>query len=70
MVIGGQEFPDECPKNCPGHDILFDQGGLCSRCPIFNCREFEYEGTKVRMLNPEDFPEEIAKAWHDWFKEI
>jgi hypothetical protein len=70
MKIAGLDFPDNCPENCP--DIKnwerFEQGNTCSRCPIFNCREFEYMGGKARMLEPEQYPEDIAKAWHKWFK--
>jgi hypothetical protein len=70
MRIGDYEFPDSCPDNCPDLHYMetFDQGNNCTRCPIFNCREIPYNGGKVSMLRPEQYPEELAKAWYEWFK--
>jgi len=63
MIIGGQEFPERCPENCPGHDEILTQGGLCHRCPIFNCA-----GDKdMILLHPSDYRPDWAKAWKEWF---
>ena len=62
VVIGGQEFPTECPDGCPGK-IFLDQGGLCRRCPIFNCVGPE----DMILLRPQDYRKSWAKAWRKWF---
>jgi hypothetical protein len=72
MLIGGQEFPEECPKKCPGKDDNIGQGGLCYRCPIFNCQKFDYtqeDGKvfKISMLRPDQYREDWAKNWKKWF---
>ena len=67
MKIGGYEFPDSCPEECPDKHYMdnFDQGIMCVRCPIFNCSGPE----DIRLLRPEDYNVEWAKEWHRWFKE-
>jgi len=67
MIIGGQEFPEKCPENCPGKKEPFMQGGLCHRCPIFNCKSFIMEEHKVRLVEPEEYRSDWAKAWKEWF---
>lgn len=71
IVIHGMEFPDKCPDNCPDKHYMehFDQGITCIRCPIFNCQKFPYKGTMQSMIEPEHYPEDIAKSWYEWFKE-
>jgi len=61
MLVGGQEFPEKCPENCPGHNELVGQGGLCHRCPIFNC-----VGPGPLLLS-DDYRPDWAKAWREWF---
>lgn len=39
MQIANLEFPTKCPEQCKGKDEPWTQGGLCSRCPIFNVPE-------------------------------
>jgi len=36
MQIANLEFPEACPSECKGKNEVWDQGGLCSRCPVFN----------------------------------
>jgi hypothetical protein len=62
MLIGGFEFPDKCPKDCPGHQESPHQGGFCFRCPIFNCT-----GDEFRMIEPEHYRPDWAEAWYHWF---
>jgi len=64
IVIGGQEFPTRCPENCPGRNEPFTQGGLCHRCPIFNC----VSKKGMVLLRPEDYRPDWAKAWKEWFE--
>lgn len=49
------EFPDKCPQECPARNETFDQGNICSRCPILNCKKVPYPGTPKNSTNPEDF---------------
>ena len=65
MLVAGIEFPDKCPEKCPEKDKPFYQGNLCSRCPIFNCSDFD----GFRLIEPEDYREDWAKAWKKWFDE-
>lgn len=68
MQIAGIEFPDDCPTDCPGHDDSFNQGGLCARCPLFNCMEStDEEGEPFRLLEPDDYRKDWAKEWKRWF---
>ena len=57
MLIGGQEFPTECPENCPGKR----DSNLCRYCPIFNC-----VGENA-LLKPGDYRKDWALAWKRWF---
>ena len=61
VIIGGQEFPSKCPEKCLGNHELFMQGGLCHRCPIFNCTG------EFLLLEPDDYRKDWAKAWKEWF---
>ena len=63
IIIGDFEFPTKCPINCPGHSFPFAQGGLCYRCPIFNCRKVGGSS----LLEPEDYRKDWAEAWYEWF---
>lgn len=68
MKIGDATLPDKCPDKCPGHDGYPGQGGMCARCPLFNCLPVkESDGTEFRLVEPEDFDKECAKAWQLWF---
>jgi len=64
VVIGGQTFSTECPGACPGRSESFGQGGLCARCPLFNCKPTD-DG--FRLLEPNDYRPDWAKAWKEWF---
>jgi len=72
MIIAGKyEVPDRCPTNCPDRGRPFDMCSPCFRCPILNChQEFDEDGNEVTLVPPEDFHEELAKEWHEFFKEL
>jgi hypothetical protein len=61
ITIGGEEFPDTCPDNCPQKGQPLSQGDICHRCPIFNCTG------KDPLLSPEDYRSDIAKDYKEWF---
>lgn len=73
MIIGGVEFPDSCPLECPGHSQMKGHGGLCYRCPIFVCREFDCPPDRngnvipMRLVEPEDYRPDWAREWRRWF---
>jgi len=65
MIVGGQEFPNECPKDCPGLSMSkVDEKCLCQRCPIFLC----VERRNGSILRPFEYRPDWAKAWKEWFK--
>jgi len=64
MIIGGQEFPRKCPDDCPGHNEPFMQGGLCHRCPIFNCTP---GSAGFILVEPEEYRSDWARYWKEWF---
>jgi hypothetical protein len=73
MIIAGKyEIPDECPDKCAIKEE--GQGGYCHRCPIFNCSFIndhdEYTGARIRyrILEPEDYREDWAKEWWEFFE--
>ncbi len=71
MKIGSSlqyEVPDNC-KGCLLRPESFDQGNICFRCPVFNCRVTTIEGEDFRLVNPEDFRDDWAKEWERAFKE-
>ena len=61
IMIGGESFNTSCPAECPGKSESFSQGGLCHRCPIFNC------AGEFKLLEPSDYRDDWAKAWRRWF---
>lgn len=77
MKVGSKqiEVPDECPKNCPGYFQSAGQGNVCCRCPIFNCRlvivdkDDPYMGghADFRLIEPEDFSNELAEYYKEMF---
>ena len=74
MLIAGIEFPDSCPQGCPFKQETFDQSSLCTRCPIFNCKQFPFpceDGTEIMMslIEPNEYREDWAKEWKRWFDE-
>lgn len=64
LYIGGQLFDTECPKNCPGKDEYLIQGGLCHRCPIFNCVP-DKEG--FCLIDSMDYRKDWALEFRKWF---
>lgn len=67
MNIAGVTFPDNCPDKCPGNGDEAGSGALCARCPVFNCRLFDDDGKAYRLIEPENFSEEVAFLWRNWF---
>jgi hypothetical protein len=61
IIIGGVEFPEKCPKKCPGKEGPFYQGNLCSRCPIFNCT------TEYKLMEPKEYRKDWASDFKKWF---
>jgi hypothetical protein len=69
MIIGGQEFPDVCVPECRLGKEYRGQGDLCDRCPIFCCTLYQDEPGEPphRILEPDDYRPDWAKAWKEWF---
>jgi len=68
MTVAGIEFPGRCPDKCPGHDDEVGQGGMCHRCPVFNCEEVvDTDGKPFRLLEPNEYRKDWAEAWKRWF---
>lgn len=63
MLIGGVDFDEGCPDDCPGKEEFKThmQGGMCHRCPIFNCTG------DFRLMEPEEYREDWAVEWRRWF---
>jgi len=68
IIIGGYSFPTKCPENCPGKDEYSGQGGLCHRCPIFNCVPAPNDPEAFTLLRPEEYRTDWAKVWYEWFQ--
>lgn len=75
LIVEKYEVPDTCPDICFGkREGIFFQGCLCSRCPIFNCRkiktndEYADKDGFFCMIEADDFREDWAKVWSEWFK--
>jgi len=72
IMIIAKKFtvPDDCPSDCVGKDEPFYQGCLCTRCPVFCCKEPVTEEDKYYMpLVPADeFREDWAEEWEHFFK--
>lgn len=67
MKIAGIDLPDDCPDKCPGAKEEKESGEICARCPIFNCKEFDDDGEKIRLIEPDSFVRFVAFAWKEWF---
>jgi hypothetical protein len=79
MKIGSQlqfEIPDHCPENCEfiEEKKFFSMTSFCFRCPIINCTSFDGppdengKSEPMCLVNPEDFGEDWAKEWEEFFK--
>ena len=64
IYIGGQLFGTVCPRKCLGWEEYFDQGGICYRCPIFNCTP---DKNGFCLLEPDDYRQDWAKEFRKWF---
>ena len=68
MIIANSiEIPDECPKSCSGKLDSFDQGSLCTRCPVFCCTPVMFDGENLCLIAPEDYRLDWAIEWKKWF---
>lgn len=67
VKIGGIWFEDKCPKGCPGKTEGLLQGGLCYRCPIFNC--IPAPNDDFVLVQPKDYRDDWANEWKRWFDE-
>ena len=61
LIIGGIQFDDSCPVNCPGRS-----GGMayCPRCPKFCCIP---DHTGFCLIDAADYRPDWAAAWAAWF---
>ena len=66
IIIGGQEFQDHCPLDCPEREEPFYQGNMCSRCPIFNCTPPAGDPDFI-MMEPDEYRKDWAVEWKKWF---
>lgn len=67
VEIGGVEFESTCPSKCPGRSEPMSQGGLCFRCPIFNCIPSPNDPEQFVLLRPEEYRKDWAREWKRWF---
>ena len=66
LIANKYKIPDTCPDDCPEcKKLAFDQGCLCSRCPIFNCGKSK-DG--FYLIKPENYRETWALEWYNWFQ--
>jgi hypothetical protein len=71
IIAGKYEVPDRCPENCPDYGRPFDMCSPCFRCPILNCSTvLDEDGNDMTPLAPEDFHQDLAKEWYEFFKEL
>lgn len=74
LIAGKYEVPNTCPDICPYKNEMLSQTDLCHRCPIFNCRKIETNDEYADkdgffcMIEADDFREDWAKVWSEWFK--
>jgi hypothetical protein len=72
-LIGGYEVPDSCPMDCPLRPEFMDQGDICCRCPVFNCKKtpdssiYAVDGY-FQLMKPEEYREDWGKEWALFFK--
>lgn len=68
--IGDYEFPDKCfGEACIEFSKPFEQGDVCSRCPIFNCGEFATsEYGIIRLLDPHQYDLDMAEWYYKHFQ--
>ena len=64
------ECPDKCPDNCVMKPEHFYQGCMCTRCPVFSCKEPVTEEDKKYMplINANQFRDDWAVEWDKFFK--
>lgn len=74
MKIQGLEFPDDCPNDCIYYHSFRDYGqsALCTRCPLFCCKPFDFvngkgEKEKLCLIEPEGFRHDWLIEWHKFF---
>ena len=72
MLVGHDtkyEVPDKC-DGCSRLGKASQQGDTCCRCPVFNCSlSPDTDGNMSCLVEPDDYRDDWAKSYHDWFKE-
>ena len=71
MIIANKyEVPDKCIDDCKLKPKFLDQSAICSRCPLFICIQLDSdpEGIYTPCVNPENFREDWAIEWQEFFK--
>lgn len=73
MKIGSKlqfEVPDSCPEGCALQEPCFYQGCICTRCPVFSCKEPVTEEDRIYMplVQAEHFRDDWASEWEEFFK--
>lgn len=71
-MLVGQTTKYEVPDSCNGCSMLgkaMYQGDDCCRCPVLNCRMTPGpDGEPFCLVYPDDYREDWAEAYHEWFK--
>jgi len=64
------EYPTKCPQGCILKPASFYQGCICTKCPVFCCKQPITEEDKIYMpiLKPNDFRDDWAEEWDIFFK--
>jgi hypothetical protein len=67
IIAGKYEVPDHCPKDCQFIEERksISMSSVCFRCPVFNCGK---TSDGICMIDAEDFREDWAAEWEEFFK--
>ena len=71
MIIAKKyNVPNKCPKDCKLKPDSFYQGSICTRCPIFVCKEPITEEDKMYLplVPAKEYRSDWAKEWVKFFK--
>ena len=77
IIANNYEVPNKCPNDCKFLGENTYQGSICTRCPIFCCKDpiidkigtKEYERYGGPMIRPEDYRSDWALEWELFFKD-
>ena len=65
------KHPIKCPQSCIfKSEAFFDQGCICTRCPVLCCKQPITEEDKIYMpmIEPDNFRDDWAEEWDNFFK--